>query len=451
LSNTSSAGSRGAAASGGPGTPLYRKLYAQVLAAMVIGILIGWLDPPLGVDMQWLGSAFIKAIRSVVAPIIFLMVAGGIATIGDMRKVGRIGVRALIYFEVVSTAALIIGLIIANLIPFGAGMNVDPATLDAKPFTGDVTAAKSLTLVSFLLNIIPKNFVGALAEGDILPVLFIAVLFGFALVQMGDRARPLIGLIDRTTQAFFEIVRFIMYAAPLGALGAFAFTVGKYGLAALMPMIGLVAGVYLVSIIFVVVVLGGLLRLVGLSLWRVLGYFKDEILFTFVATSADTMIPRSLAKLERLGCPREVAGLVLPAGFSFNTDGTAIYMSMAVLFMAHAMNIPLGLGQQLTILFVMLFTSKGAAGVTGAGFVALAATMPAVGDLLPIGGLVLLVGVERFMAEIRAVTNLTSNIIATLVIARWTGDVDAETVNRALAIEPDADEEEAEADAPPGG
>jgi Na+/H+-dicarboxylate symporter len=434
---SSGAASRRAAPARGA-APLYRRLYVQVLAAVAAGILVGWLDPPLGVSLQWLSSAFIKAIRAVVTPIIFLMVAGGIAKIGDMRRVGRIGVRALVYFEVVSTAALILGLIVANLYRFGAGMNVDPATLDAKPFTGDVTAAKSLTVAGFLLNIIPANFVGALTGGDILPVLFVAVLFGLALGQMGDRAKPLIALVDLTAQAFFAIVRFIMYAAPLGALGAIAFSVGQYGLASLRPMIGLLAGVYLVSIVFVVVVLGGLLRLAGINLWRVLGYFKDEIIFAFVATSADTMIPRSLAKLERLGCPEEVAGLVLPAGFSFNTDGTAIYMTMAVLFMAHAMNIPLGLGQQLAILVVMLFTSKGAAGVTGAGFVALAATIPAV-SVLPIGGLVLLVGVERFMAEIRAATNLASNVIATLVIGRWTGDIDAGTVNRALDGQPEAD------------
>jgi Na+/H+-dicarboxylate symporter len=421
----------------GGGTPLYRKLYVQVLAAVVIGAVLGAVDPALGVKLQPLASAFIKAIRAVVVPIIFTTVVSGIATIGDMRRVGQVGVKALIYFEAVSTLALLIGLAVANLIPFGAGMNVDPASLDAKPFAGDVDAAKSLTLVSFLLNIIPGSFVGAFTSGDILPVLFIAVLFGLALCQMGERAEPLIKIIDITTQGLFGIVRFIMYAAPLGALGAIAFTVGKYGLAALKPMAALIGGVYLVSILFVVLVLGALLRLAGLGLWRVLAYFKDEIIFVFAATSAETMIPRSLTKLEQLGCPKEVAGLVMPAGFSFNTDGTAIYMTMAVLFLAHAMNIDLSLTQQLAILFVMLFTSKGAAGVTGAGFVALAATMPTLGDVLPIGGLALLLGIDRFMAEIRAATNLTSNIIATLVIGRWTGAIDADRVNRALRGEPE--------------
>jgi aerobic C4-dicarboxylate transport protein len=416
----------GRRAGGGPGDsrPFYRKLYFQVLVAVALGVVLGALDPALGIKLQPLGTAFIKAIRAVVTPIIFTTVVVGIATIGDMRKVGQIGVKSLIYFEIVSTLALLIGVVIANLYPFGAGMNVDPATLDPKAVAGDVDAAKSVSVVAFLLGIIPNTFVGAFTTGDILPVLFLAVLLGLALCQLGERAKPLIDILDAATQGLFGIVRFIMYAAPLGALGAIAFTVGKYGLATLKPMAALVGGVYLVSILFVLIVLGAALRLAGFRLWRVLAYFKDEILFVFCATSAETMIPRSLLKLEKLGCPKEVAGLVMPAGFSFNMDGTAIYMTMAVLFIAHATNIDLSWTQQLTILFVMLFTSKGAAGVTGGGFVALAASMPAIGDVLPIGGLVLLVGIDRFMAEIRAATNLTSNIIATLVIGRWVGAID---------------------------
>ena len=414
------------------GFGVLRKLYVQVLIAVAAGVIIGVLDPGLGVALQPLGTAFIKAIRAIVTPIIFTTVVVGIATMGDMGKVGRIGLAALIYFEIVSTAALLIGLAVGNLIPFGAGMNVDPASLDAKAIAGDIAAAKSLGLVNFLLDIIPQSFVGAFTSGATLPVLFVAVLFGLALCQMGERAKPLIALFDLATHALFAIVRFIMYAAPLGALGAIAFTVGRYGLVTLRPMAGLVAGVYLVSILFVLVVLGGALSLARLPLWRVLAYFKDEIIFVFCATSAETMIPRSLAKLERLGCPKEVAGLVMPAGFSFNMDGTAIYMTMAVLFIAHATNIELSWTQQLAILFIMLFTSKGAAGVSGGGFVALAATMPVLGDTLPLGGLVLLLGIDRFMAEIRAATNLTSNITATLVIARWTGAVDAAAINRAF-------------------
>jgi aerobic C4-dicarboxylate transport protein len=423
-SSTFAKGGRAAAAALSGGTPLYRKLYFQVLVAVALGIVLGGLDPALAIKLQPLGTAFIKAIRALVTPIIFTTVVVGIATIGDMRKVGQIGVKSLIYFEVVSTLALLIGVAVANFFPFGAGMNVDPATLDPKAVAGDVDAAKSVSVVSFLLGMIPTSFVGAFTAGDVLPVLFLAVLLGLALCQLGGRAKPLIDILDMATQGLFGIVRFIMYAAPLGALGAIAFTVGKYGLATLKPMAALVGGVYLVSILFVLVVLGAALRLAGFGLWRVLAYFKDEILFVFCATSAETMIPRSLAKLEKLGCPKEVAGLVMPAGFSFNMDGTAIYMTMAVLFIAHATNIDLSWTQQLAILFVMLFTSKGAAGVTGGGFVALAATMPAIGDVLPIGGLVLLIGIDRFMAEIRAATNLTSNIIATLVIGRWVGAID---------------------------
>ena len=420
-----------AAAKDGDRQPIYRKLYVQVLAAVVIGAALGYVYPELGIALQPLGVAFIKAIRALILPIIFATVVVGIAAVGDLRQIARIGIKSLIYFEVVSTLALLIGLAVANLYPFGAGINATPADLNTKLVAPYVSGAKSLTLVDFLLGIIPNSFVGAFASGDILPVLFLAVLFGLALCRLGERARPLINLLDLCVHGLFGMVRIIMYAAPLGALGAIAFTVGKYGLASLSQMGQLIAGVYLVCILFVILVLGGALRVAGFRLWRVLAYFKDEIIFVFCATSAETMIPRSMAKLEKLGCPKEVVGLVMPAGFSFNMDGTAIYMTMAVLFIAQATNIDLSLTQQLTILFVMLFTSKGAAGVTGGGFIALAATMPAI-DVLPIGGLALLVGIDRFMAEIRAATNLTSNIIATLVVGRWVGAIDLERARREL-------------------
>jgi aerobic C4-dicarboxylate transport protein len=412
--------------------PFWRKLYIQVLAAVIIGAALGYFDPQLGVALKPLGGAFIKAIRALVLPIIFTTVVVGIATIGDLRQIARIGVKSLIYFEVISTLALLIGLAVGNLYHFGAGMNADPATLNSSLVQGYVAGAKSLTLVDFFLGIIPNSFIGAFVGGSILPVLFLAVLFGLALCHLGPRARPLIELLDTVSHALFGMVRMIMYAAPLGALGAIAFTVGKYGVSSLEQMGELVAGVYVVSILFVVIVLGGALRLAGFGLSRVLAYFKDEILFVFFATSAEAMIPRSMAKLEKLGCPKEVVGLVMPAGFSFNMDGTAIYMTMAVLFIANATNIHLSFVQQLTILFVMLFTSKGAAGVTGGGFIALAATMPALG-VLPIGGLALLIGIDRFMAEIRAATNLTSNIIATLVIGRWVGAIDMVAARNELA------------------
>jgi aerobic C4-dicarboxylate transport protein len=411
----------------------HRKLYVQVLAAMAIGASLGYLFPEVAIALKPLGDAFIKAIRAIIAPIIFGTVVVGIAKIGDIRRVAGIGLKSLVYFEIVSTLALLIGLGVANLYHFGAGINADPAALNAKlATTGVMAGAKSPGIVDFLLGIIPASFVGAFTSGDILPVLFLAILFGLALCQLGERVKPpLIDLLDQAVQGLFGVVRIIMYAAPIGAFGAIAFTIGKYGVHTLLPLGQLVAGVYLVSILFVVVVLGGALRLAGFDLWRVLGYFKDEILFVFCATSAETMIPRSMAKLEELGCPKEVVGLVMPAGFSLNMDGTAIYMTMAVLFIAQATNIDLTLTQQLTILFVMLFTSKGAAGVTGGGFVALAATMPTI-DVLPIGGLALLLGVDRFMAEIRAATNLASNVIATLVVARWSGAIDMAQARSAL-------------------
>jgi aerobic C4-dicarboxylate transport protein len=420
------------------GRPWYAKLYVQVLIAIALGTVLGVADPGLAAQMKPLGDAFIKAIRMVIAPLIFATVVVGIARMGDMRRIAQVGVKALIYFEVVSTLALVIGLIVANVYRPGAGMNIDPATLDAKLVAGYAQSAKSVTLVSFFLDMIPVSAVGAFAKGDILPVVLFAILFGLALCRLGERVRPLIELVDQVARALFGIVGLIMYLAPLGAFGAMAFTIGKYGFGTLWQLGQLIVGVYIVSILFVVVVLGGLLRVAGFGLWKTLRYFADEILIVFGATSAETMIPRLIAKLERMGCAREVVGLVIPTGYSFNMDGTAIYMTMAVLFIAQATNTELTWVQQLTILFVMLFTSKGAAGVTGGGFIALAATLPAI-DVLPIGGLALLLGIDRFMAEIRAATNLTSNAIATMVIARWCGAVDMDRARRVLDGD-DADE-----------
>jgi aerobic C4-dicarboxylate transport protein len=420
--------------------PSYRRLYVQVLAAMAVGAALGWLYPELATSLKPLSDGFIKAIRAIIAPLIFTTVVVGIATIGDLRRIASIGLKSLIYFEAVSTLALLIGVAVGNLYHFGAGINADPASLNTKLVAGYVEGAKSLNIVDFLLGMIPDSFVGAFTHGDILPVLFLAIVFGLALCQLGERAKPLVNLLELATQGLFGVVRIVMYFAPLAALGAIAFTIGKYGVGTLVQLGQLVAGVYVVSILFVIFVLGAALRIAGFRLWQVLGYFKDEIIFVFCATSAETMIPRSMAKLERLGCPKEIVGLVMPAGFSFNMDGTAIYMTMAVLFIAQATNIDLSWTQQLTILFVMLFTSKGAAGVTGGGFVALAATMPAIG-ILPVGGLALLVGIDRFMAEIRAATNLTSNIIATLVVARWARAIDRAQAARALSGEENASAE----------
>ncbi|OYR30934.1 C4-dicarboxylate transporter DctA [Brucella pseudogrignonensis] len=406
------------------------KLYVQVIIGVLIGTTIGYFEPQIAVAMKPLGDVFIRAIKAIVTPIIFLTIVVGIATIGDMRKVASIGVKAIIYFEVASTIALLIGLAIGNIWPVGRGINANPATLDAGAVSTFVQKSHDVTLVDFFINIIPQTFLSPFVSGEILPVLFVAVLFGLALCKIGDKAKPLIGLLETASYALFGMVNIIMRFAPLGAAGAMAFTIGKYGIGSLLELGQLVLAVYIVSILFVVIVLGAFLRIAGFSLWKVLSYFKDEILIVFAATSAETMIPRSMAKLEHLGVRKEVIGLVMPTGFSFNMDGTAIYMTMATLFIAHATNTELTLWHQLTILLIMLFTSKGAAGVTGGGFIALAATMPAIG-VLPVAGLALLVGVDRFMAEIRAATNLTSNIIATLVVGRWVGAVDNE---RAQAI-----------------
>ena len=416
-----------------------RKLYVQVLVAIAIGILLGHFYPSLGVEMKPLSDGFITLIRAVVPPIIFVTVAVGIAKMGDMRRVGVVGVRAIIYFEVVSTLALFIGLAVGNLLQPGAGLHIDPAQLDEKAIAGYVTSAKSLTIVDFLMRMIPSNLVGAVAQGDILPVLVMAILFGFALCLMGERGGRLVGLMDDFMHALFGVVRIVMYVAPLAAFGAMAFTIGKFGFGMLGNLGWLLASVYLTSILFVLVVFGLIARLFELRVWKIIRYFKDELLIAFSATSGEAMIPRSIVKLERMGCSEETVGLVLPTGFSFNTDGTAIYMTMAVLFIAQATDINLTIGQQLMILFVMLFTSKGAAGVAGAGFVALAATLPTLG-ILPVGGLALLLGVERFMSEIRAVTNLFSNIFATVVIARWMGEIDDdERLN--LVLDGDAEDE----------
>jgi aerobic C4-dicarboxylate transport protein len=412
-----------------------RKLYVQVLVAIALGVTLGHYYPSLGAEMKPLSDGFIMLVRSVVPPIIFVTVAVGIAKMGDMRRVGAVGIRALVYFELVSTLALVVGLAVGNLLQPGAGLHIDPHSLDDKAVASYVSSAKSLTVVDFLMKLIPRNIVGAVAEGDLLQVLVIAVLFGVALCHMGERGHRLVGIIDDVMQVLFGIVRIVMYLAPLAAFGAMAFTVGKFGFGMLASLGQLLLSVYVTSILFALVGFGLIARLFGLRVWGIIRYFKEELLIAFVATSGEAMIPRSMAKLRRIGCSQETIGLVLPTGFSFNTDGSAIYMSLAVLFIAQATDIHLTYGQQLTMLLVMLFTSKGAAGVAGAGFVALAATLPTLG-ILPIGGLALLLGVERFMSEIRAVTNLFSNIFATIVISKWMGELDGGAAASNAAAEP---------------
>jgi aerobic C4-dicarboxylate transport protein len=412
-------------------TPFYRKLYVQVLIAVALGAVIGYADPSLSLSLKPYGDAFVRAIRVVVAPIIFTTIAVGIAKMGDIRHVAKVGVKALIYFEVASTLALIIGMTVGNFWKVGVGLNADPAAFDPKAVETYAKLAKDVTMSDFFLSMIPTSFVEPFVKGDIMPVLFIAVLVGLGLSLAQARGKPMVAFLESASVALFAMVRIIMQFAPVAALCAMAFTVGKYGLRTLLDLGQLVASVYVVSILFVVIVLGAFLRLSGFNILRVLNYFKDEILFVFAATSAETMMPRSMQKLEKLGISKEVVGLVMPGGFSLNMDGTAIYMTMAVLFLAHAFNVELSIGHQLSVLFVMLFTSKGAAGVTGGGFIALAATLPVL-DAVPIAGLALLLGVDRFMAEIRAATNLTSNIIATLVVGRWVGGVDMTTATEEL-------------------
>jgi len=414
-----------------PRVPFYRKLYVQVLIAVVLGAALGYVAPNFSVNLKPFGDAFVKAIKVVVGPIIFTTIALGIAQMRDIRHVANVGVKALIYFEIASTLALVIGIVVGNVWQAGTGLNADPAAFDPKTVEAYAKVAKDAGLTEFFLSIIPNSFVEPFVKGDILPVLFVAVLLGLGLSLAQDRGKPVVVFLESASSALFGMVRIIMYCAPIAALCAMAFTVGKYGPRTLLDLGQLVASVYIVCILFVLIVLGGFLRLSGFGIFRVLNYFKDEILFVFAATSAETMMPRSMQKLERLGVSREVVGLVMPGGFSLNMDGTAIYMTMSVLFLAHAFNVHLTVWHQLSVLFVMLFTSKGAAGVTGGGFIALAATLPVV-DAVPVAGIALLLGADRFMAQIRAATNLTSNVIATLVVGRWVGGIDMPTAKAEL-------------------
>jgi aerobic C4-dicarboxylate transport protein len=402
---------------------IFRHLYVQVLAAIVAGVLLGWLSPGWGAEMKPLGDAFIKLIKMLIAPIIFTTVVTGIAGMGDLKKIGRVGVKALLYFEVVSTLALIIGLLVVNWIQPGAGLNADPATLDTKAVAQYTAAAQHVSTVDFLLHIIPSTFVGAFAEGEILQVLLIALLFGFALAGLGDHARPVTNLLHEVARVFFGIVGMVTRAAPVAAFGAMAFTIGKYGLFSLLSLGKLMLCVYLTCALFVFVVLGLIARLHGFGIFRLLAYIKEELLIALGTSSSESVLPRLMQRMEDIGCARPVVGIVLPAGYSFNLDGTSIYLTMAAIFVAQATNTPLTLTQQLTILGVLLLTSKGAAGVTGSGFITLAATLGAISDI-PIAGLALLIGVDRFMSEIRTLTNVCGNAVAMIVVAMWEGAFD---------------------------
>jgi aerobic C4-dicarboxylate transport protein len=411
--------------------PFYKVLYVQVLFAIIVGVLLGIYDPGIATAMKPLGDGFVKLIKMIIAPVIFCTVVAGIAGMQDMKKVGRVGGKALLYFEVVSTFALAIGLLVANLIKPGAGFNVNAATLDTHSIAQYTDKTKSLTTVDFLMNIIPNTFVDAFAKGEILQVLLIAILFGFSLSMLGERGRPLTRFIDDMSHAIFGVVNIIMKAAPIGAFGAMAFTIGKYGVKSLIPLASLVGSFYLTCFLFVVIVLGTIARLTGFSIFRFLAYIKEELLIVLGTSSSESALPAIMRKLEKMGCPKSVVGLVVPTGYSFNLDGTNIYMTMAALFVAQATNTDLTLTQELTILLVAMLTSKGASGITGAGFITLAATL-AVVPTIPVAGMTLILGIDKFMSECRALTNIIGNGVATVVVSKWEGELDKERLTAEL-------------------
>jgi aerobic C4-dicarboxylate transport protein len=423
--------------------PLYKSLYFQVITAIVIGVLLGHFYPQAGEAMKPLGDGFIKLIKMVIAPIIFCTVVVGIAGMEDMKKVGRTGGLALLYFEIVSSIALVVGLIIINLVKPGVGMNIDVASLDTKGIAAFTKPGQMATTTEFLLNVIPNTVVDAFAKGEILQVLLFAVMFGFALHKFGGRGTLVFDFIEKFSHVLFSIVGYIMKVAPLGAFGAMAFTIGKYGVGSLLQLGQLMATFYATCLIFIFVVLGAIARFHGFSILKFIKYIKEELLIVLGTSSSESVLPRMMTKLENLGAKKSVVGLVIPTGYSFNLDGTSIYLTMAAVFIAQATNTPMTLQQQLTLLLVLLLTSKGAAGVTGSGFIVLAATLSAVGHV-PVAGLALILGIDRFMSEARALTNLIGNGVATVVVAKWTNDLDTARMHRQLNNETalDADEPE---------
>ncbi len=407
-------------------------LYFQVILAITIGICLGHVYPSLGADMKPLGDGFVKLIKMIIAPVIFCTVVTGIAGMESMKAVGKTGAIALIYFEVVSTLALIIGLCVVNVLQPGAGMNVDPSSLDASAISVYADQAQSQGIIPFLLDVIPASVIGAFAGGNILQVLLFAVLFGFSLHHIGKKGKPIFNIIDGFSQVIFGIINMIMKLAPIGAFGAMAFTIGKYGIGSLVQLGQLIASFYLTCLLFIFLVLGSIAKANGFSIVRFIAYIREELLIVLGTSSSESVLPRMLVKMEALGCKKSVVGLVIPTGYSFNLDGTSIYLTMAAVFIAQATNTPLDLFHQLTLLVVLLISSKGAAGVTGSGFIVLAATISAVGHL-PLAGLALILGIDRFMSEARALTNLIGNGVATLVVARYCEQLDEATMQDALA------------------
>ena len=423
--------------------PLYRSLYFQVIVAIVIGVFLGHFFPATGEAMKPLGDGFIKLIKMIIAPIIFCTVVVGIAGMEDMKKVGKTGGYALIYFEIVSTVALLVGLLIVNTIQPGVGMNVDPASLDTKGIAAYTKPGQMGSTTDFLLNVIPNTIVDAFARGEILQVLLVAVLFGFCLHQFGGRGTLVFDFIEKISHVLFAIVGVIMKLAPIGAFGAMAFTIGKYGLSSLISLGKLMGTFYATCLFFILVVLGIIARLHGFSILKFILYIKEELLIVLGTSSSESVLPRMMAKMENLGVKKSTVGLVVPTGYSFNLDGTSIYLTMAAVFVAQATNTQMTLTQQLTLLGVLLLTSKGAAGVTGSGFIVLAATLSAVGNV-PVAGLALILGIDRFMSEARALTNLIGNGVATVVVGKWCGELDTERMRRVLDNETPEDADDPE-------
>jgi aerobic C4-dicarboxylate transport protein len=426
----------------GKSRPWYTILYLQVLIAVVIGSLLGGFFPRTGMALKPLGDAFVSLIRMMIAPVIFCVIVQGIASMSDLKKVGKVGVKTLIYFEVVSTVALIIGIVVALLIHPGTGLNIDPATLDPKAAAVYVGRAKETGFIPFLLGFIPRTFVGALADGEVPQVLLISILTGFAIAQMGEWGKRALGAVEIANKVVFGMVRIVVRAAPLGALGGMAFTVGSYGVASLTNLLKLMGTFYLSSALFVVFVLGTIAYLAGFSIFRFLAYIKDELLIVLGTSSSETVLPDMMRKLEGLGASRSVVGLVFPTGYVFNTDGTNIYLTLAALFLAQATNTHLSLGQIAGVLLFALVASKGGSGVTGTGFVTLAAILAAVPSI-PVQSLALLVGIEKFMSECRALTNVVGNGVATLVVSRWQGELDVEKMRRVMEKPPETSEPDA--------
>ncbi|MBY3133066.1 dicarboxylate/amino acid:cation symporter [Rhizobium laguerreae] len=411
--------------------PFYTHLYVQVLAAIAAGILLGHFYPEFGTQLKPLGDAFIKLVKMIIAPVIFLTVATGIAGMSDLQKVGRVAGKAMLYFLTFSTLALLIGLIVANIVQPGAGMNIDPASLDPAAVATFAAKAHEQSIVGFLTNIIPTTIVGAFADGDILQVLFFSVLFGIALAMVGEKSEPVVNFLNALTAPVFKLVAILMKAAPIGAFGAMAFTIGKYGVGSIANLAMLIGTFYVTSLLFVFIVLGAVARYNGFSIVALLRYIKEELLLVLGTSSSEAALPGLMNKMERAGCKRSVVGLVIPTGYSFNLDGTNIYMTLAALFIAQATGIQLSWGDQILLLLVAMLSSKGAAGITGAGFITLAATLSVVPSV-PVAGMALILGIDRFMSECRALTNLVGNAVATIVVARWENELDTAQLAAAL-------------------